>query len=86
MRLWPDSDVISSTFRNGYSGLDSGLKQGRRCESEHTYEEIVMRLVYCYTFKRGVKNCFSSLRFRTHMIESLHRLVGSEWFLYANIL
>jgi len=40
-RLEPDSDIIRGAFRNGNSGLDSGLKQGHRCVSEHAYEETV---------------------------------------------
>ena len=41
-RLEPDNHVISSAFRNQDSGLESELKQGHRCASEHAYEETVM--------------------------------------------
>ena len=42
-RLQHDNDVITSAFRLGNSGLDSELKQGHRCVSEHAYEETVIR-------------------------------------------
>ena len=40
-RLEPDSDIISGAFRNGNSGLDSGLKQGHRCVSEHPTKKLL---------------------------------------------